>query len=201
MELLKGKFSHYGMSIITEWDEPTVRTRSDGVQVIGRPTRGFGDGGTFSYAGKDYSPEPWTEEMRRVREWAEAVTTEVLQRDVNFTFCLAGLYPTGEDGIPFHSDTVPTLDDVVLSISLGAPRVFTNRIYPCIIKDHSNTSNVYEEEIDDMEIAGEFDETMFLMEHGDAIIFDGHSQMNTRHCVPPVTGVGPRMNLTFRTGL
>ena len=43
--------------------------------------------------------------------------------------------------------------------------------------------------------------TTYLLRHGDVIIFDGASQMNTTHAVPRLRGVGERINLTFRTGI
>ena len=180
---------------ITQWDEPTIRFRVDGTQVIGRPTRGFGDGGTFSYAGKDYSPEPWTDSIREIKEVSEKIAGQELERDVKFTFCLAGLYATGNDGIPHHSDTVPTGRDIVFSISFGAPRTFHWIEYEQDIKEHSNTSDVV---TDGIGVSGQY---TYLMEDGDAMLFDGESQMNSTHAVPSVIGVGERINLTFRTGL
>ena len=63
---------------IDRWDEPSVRTRPDGTKVVGRPTRGFGSGGTFTYAGKEYKPEPWTGFMFLVKCEAEDIVEDAL---------------------------------------------------------------------------------------------------------------------------
>lgn len=57
-----------------------------------------------------------------------------MNRPIEFTFCLCGLYETGDDSIPHHSDTVPTLDDVVLGISFGGTRVLEWNNYSKEIK-------------------------------------------------------------------
>ena len=176
------------------WDEPETR-EYNGVQVIGRPTRGFGDS-PFEYAGKFMEPEPWdTDNMNFYKDIAEELASHTTGRKVKFTFCLCGLYKSGYVTIPHHSDTVPTLDDVVLSFSFGAPRVFEWNEYGYDIKEESNTSKI--------EIYGTQTKTTarYLLSHGDALIFDGHSQMRSTHAVPKLENVGERINLTFRSGL
>ena len=91
---------------------------------------------------------------------------------------------------------VPTLDDIVVSISLGAPRVFVQRTYQNNVKEHTNTSEI-ETEIENFII----DEKHYLLEHGDVLIFDGHNQMTSTHAVPSLEKAGERINLTFRSGL
>jgi alkylated DNA repair dioxygenase AlkB len=176
------------------WDEPETR-EYNGVQVIGRPTRGFGDK-PFEYAGKFMEPEPWdTDNMEFYKAVAEDLASHATGRKVKFTFCLCGLYKSGYVTIPHHSDTVPTLDDVVLSFSFGAPRVFEWNQYVEDIKEESNTSkiNTGETTVDET--------TRYLLNHGDALIFNGRSQMRSTHAVPKLENVGERINLTFRSGL
>ena len=98
-------------------------------------------------------------------------------------------------GIPHHSDTVPTLEDIVVSISFGGPRVFAWRTYQNVIKKHTNTSDIFFEE----NFLNE--ETFYILEHGDVLIFDGHSQMKSTHAVPDLPLAEERINLTFRSGL
>ena len=43
-------------------------------------------------------------------------------------------------GIPHHSDTVPTLDDLVVGVSFGAPRILEWIDYGYDIKKETNTS-------------------------------------------------------------
>lgn len=177
---------------IDKWDDPRERM-FEGTMVKGRPTRGFGDS-TFNYAGKLYEPEPWTHKMQLIKVAAEDVASRVFNKEIKFTFCLCGFYPD-DKGIPHHSDTVPTLDDVVVSLSFGAPRVFAWRTYQNNIKRHTNTSEV------DFKENFIKDEKLYLLDHGDVIMFDGYSQMKATHAVPDLVGAEERVNLTFRSGL
>ena len=179
---------------IHEWDEPRER-EFNGAMVKGRPTKGFGSS-FFDYAGKLYKPTPWTDAMYEIKQMSEKLVWDELGIDKQFTFCLCGYYGTDGKGIPHHSDTVPTLDDIVVSISLGAPRVFVQRTYQNHVKKHTNTSEI-ETKIENFVI----DEKHFILEHGDVIIFDGHNQMTSTHAVPSLEKAGERINLTFRSGL
>ena len=182
------------------WDEPKVREYG-GVQVVGRPTRGFGDG-SFEYAGKLMNPEPWDNSLNMLlyKKRAEKIASEELGRKIKFTFCLCGLYKSGMVSVPHHTDTVPTLDDIVLSFSFGAPRVFEWNEYGYDIKKESNTSETLEHRLKIWEDKP-IQTTRYLLSHGDALIFDGHSQMRSTHAVPKLENVGERINLTFRSGL
>ena len=176
------------------WDEPETR-EYNGIHVIGRPTRGFGDK-PFEYAGKFMAPEPWdTDNMNFYKDIAEELASHATGRKVKFTFCLCGLYKSGYVTIPHHSDTVPTLDDIVLSFSFGAPRLFEWNTYVEDIKKESNTSEI------STCYHNRDETTRYLLSHGDALIFDGHSQMRSTHAVPKLENVGERINLTFRAGL
>ena len=183
------------------WDEPKIREYG-GVEVVGRPTRGFGDN-PFEYAGKHMNPEPWdTENMQFYKDIAEDLASHAVGRNIKFTFCLCGLYKTGMVSVPHHSDTVPNLGDIVLSLSFGAARVFEWTQYSYEIKKKTNSSHI--------NVSGKYDTgsdrwtqntERYILSHGDAILFDGESQMTSTHAVPEVINVGERINLTFRTGL
>lgn len=186
-----------GLPAFDYWDKPQTRIYN-GVEVKGRETRGYGDH-SFRYAGKNMDPSPWesNEDVAWFKKVAEHHASEELGRNVEFTFCLCGLYKTGEDSIPHHSDTVPTRDDVVFSISLGAARVFEWNQYQYFIKKKTNTSK-----INIIWPSGSYlTKERYIMGHGQAILFDGHSQMTSTHAVPPVLNSGERINLTFRSGL
>jgi len=190
---LKGALKQFNPTF-DRWDEPVVRKTKNGM-VYGRPSRGFGDA-PFEYAGKHMDPEPWTNRyfMPSIKTAAEELASAIYDKEVKFTFCLCGLYPD-EKGIPHHSDTVPTPKDIVVSVSYGAPRVFTWRRYQNPIKDHTNTSDIYFKENFLKE------ETHYILEHGDVIMFDGYSQLRSTHAVPDLPMAEERINLTFRTGL
>ena len=181
--------------VITDWDEPTIR-EFNGHKVLGRKTAGYGS--TFAYAGKEYKGRTWADNHRifRIKTLTEKMLLEEYGTRVDFSFCLCGYYGEDGKGIPHHSDTVPTLDDYVVSISFGAPRVFTWRHYQNPVKTKTNTS-----EIDTVSENFIKSEDTYILEHGDVLIFDGHSQMKSTHAVPDMIGAGERINLTFRTGV
>jgi len=190
---IKKYFKDADPSII-EWDKPRER-EFNGSTVKGRPTKGFGSS-SFNYAGKLYKPTPWTHVMYDLKQEAERLVWEELGIDKQFTFCLCGYYGVDGKGIPHHSDTVPTLDDIVVSISLGAPRVFVQRTYQNNVKTRTDTSEI-ETKIENFMI----DEKHYILEDGDVLIFDGHNQMKSTHAVPDLEKAGTRINLTFRSGL
>jgi alkylated DNA repair dioxygenase AlkB len=181
--------------VITEWDEPQIRI-FDGKEVMGRPTRGFGES-NFYYAGKYMRPEPWDTNpvIKEIKEKSEQLVSREMGKEVEFTFCLCGYYSSDGEGIPHHSDTVPKNSDLVFSISLGASRIMEWRTYLTAIKEGSDTSRlcVWNRPPDK--------EELYILEHGDALLFDGMSQLFSTHAILPVAEAGERINLTFRTGL
>lgn len=193
MKLFKGIAEGFQPQI-TDWDAPSLRI-FDNKEVEGRPTKGYGDS-TFNYAGKQYEPEPWTLKMSWLRERLQKFVKEEYGREVEFTFCLCGLYKDGTVSIPHHSDTVPTRRDVVVGVSYGAPRVLEWREYNLLIKKKTNTSRTH---LDSMFLKPKT--RRYLLEDGDVYIFDGASQMYSTHSIPSMEGVGERINLTFRSGV
>ena len=191
MKVIKKALVDY-QPVITEWDEPVIR-EFDGKKVIGRPTKAYGTK-SFEYAGKLYKPEPWSISMNILKMATQLLIYKELNKIVRFNFCLCGLYKTGETGIPHHSDTVPTENDLVVGVSFGAARSMEWNQYDTYIKDHTNTSEI------DKKMKWALQKT-YLLNDGDVYIFDGESQMNSTHAIPPMENVGERINLTFRTGL
>ena len=105
----------------TEWDEPVNRV-FNGKKIQGRRTKAFGTA-DFEYAGRLYKPVPWTQPMKYIKGNLETFIRRELDIEVDFKFCLCGYYGTDGKGIPHHSDTVPTYNDLVVSLSFGAPRI------------------------------------------------------------------------------
>jgi alkylated DNA repair dioxygenase AlkB len=193
-KLFKGILKEYH-DVITEWDEPNTRI-FDGKEVVGRPTRGFGNS-NFYYAGKYMRPEPWDSHplIKEIKEKSEQIVSEEVGKEVEFTFCLCGYYSTEGEGIPHHSDTVPKNSDLVFSISLGGARIMEWRTYLTAIKEGSDTSRLAI-----WDRPPEIEE-LYILEHGDALLFDGMSQMFSTHAILPIAEAEERINLTFRTGL
>ena len=205
-----------------EWDKPVDR-EVDGKLIKGRPTLGYGDF-SFEYAGKYMEPRPWTDhaEMPYIRKAATTLTCEFFKQKkpegfphfwgghrhttvdpevtLDFQFCLVGLYEDGTVDIPHHSDTVPSEDDLVLSISYGAPRLFVWRKYDRKIKDVPWTSKINMSKL--LLDSLPHKDYYFILEDGDALLFTGKSQLYSTHAVPASSGaLGRRVNLTFRTGM
>ena len=196
LRFIKGDFAQYTYQHLDdeEWDAPVER-EYNGKKIMGRSTQAFGES-SFEYAGKLYEPKPWTDKMYNIKLKAEELVSDWIDREVDFTFCLAADYPSGHDSIPHHSDTVPTLDDLVVSISFGATRLLEWREYDKEIKKETNTSKTpHSSQL------GPYTTKRYILEYGDVMIFNGHSQMNSTHAVPVCRQVGRRVNLTFRSGL
>ena len=193
-KLFKGLMKEYH-DVITEWDEPNTRI-FNGKEVVGRPTRGFGNS-NFYYAGKYMRPEPWDSHplIKEIKEKSEQIVSEEVGKEVEFTFCLCGYYSTEGEGIPHHSDTVPKNSDLVFSISLGGARIMEWRTYLTAIKEGSDTSRLAI-----WDRPPEIEE-LYILEQGDALLFDGMSQMFSTHAILPIAEAEERINLTFRTGL
>ena len=196
LRFIKGDFAQYTYQHLDdeEWDAPVER-EYNGKKIMGRSTQAFGES-SFEYAGKLYEPKPWTDKMYNIKLKAEELVSDWIDREVDFTFCLAADYPSGHDSIPHHSDTVPTLDDLVVSISFGATRLLEWREYGKEIKKETNTSKTpHSSQL------GTYITSRYILEYGDVMIFNGHSQMHSTHAVPKCRQVGRRVNLTFRSGL
>ena len=192
IKFFKGAFGG-DCRLIVEWEVPVNRIY-DGKKIKGRYTQAYGDS-DFNYAGRLYKPKPWNEHIKTFKIKAEKLVLKELGRHVEFNFLLCGYYAEDGVGIPHHSDTVPTLDDLVVSISFWSPRIFQWQEYRRHIKKETSTSMINTHYIAKKEL------TNYLMEDGDAFIFDGHSQMKATHSVLDVVGGGQRVNLTFRTGI
>jgi|TARA_R110002020_G_scaffold155929_3_gene337367 alkylated DNA repair dioxygenase AlkB len=193
MMYAKGAFKEDSLTI-TDWDRPSIR-KFNGEMIEGRPTKGYGVS-EFNYAGKLYTPEPWTKDIEAIKEKAETWAAKIIGHQIKFTFCLCGLYETGDVMVPHHSDTVPKLTDHVLGISFGAPRILEWRNYNQKVKKKTNSSKLH---LDSVYLKHET--RRILLEDGDAYLFDGHSQMKSTHSIPALEGAGRRINLTFRSGL
>lgn len=115
---------------------------------------------------------PWTEELIQLKQQVETATQET------FNSCLLNLYPTGGEGMAWHSDAEKDLkrNGAIASLSLGAERTFSFK--------HKETK----EKVD------------LWLEHGSLLLMKGTTQTHWLHRLPPTRKVAtPRINLTFRT--
>lgn len=155
------------------WLEPVDRFDPRHLRMIrGRPSQGYGSA-EFSYAGKTINPLPW-DANPKVNELRERLERFL---GVEFYFCLCGLYEDHTVSIPMHHDEIEHDDDVIVSLSFGATRIFE-------MKETYDTSPL----------------KRFILEEGDLVIMTGKNQRIAQHAVPSQeTPAGPRVNLTFRT--
>ena len=125
----------------------------------------------YRYSGNSKEALPWPDAMHGIKAHVEAVA------GASFNSCLANLYPTGQQGVSWHSDAEPELGPTptIASVSFGAPRRFLMR--------HRNGAH-------DVDL---------LLRHGSLIVMAGQSQTHWKHQLPKMARVhSPRVNLTFR---
>ncbi len=119
---------------------------------------------------------------RQARLWTKHLLTlkhEVEQRSgQTFNSCLMNLYPSGAQGMAWHSDGEKDLkkNGAIASVSLGVERKFCFK--------HKKTKEV----------------VSVQLEPGSLLIMQGVTQANWWHRLPPTTKImQARINLTFRT--
>ncbi len=147
---------------------------------------------TYSYSGRRFTPKPWTEDLRAIRDDLNR------QTGVSFNSVLANLYRDGNDAMGAHADDEKELgpspyDVRIASVSLGARRRFCLRA-KAPAKPHRNAGkpplsfeSLNLERLD------------FDLGEGDLLIMGGTTQEHFRHHAPRTKRlVGPRLNLTYR---
>jgi alkylated DNA repair dioxygenase AlkB len=115
---------------------------------------------------------PWTPELLALKRSVEAATGET------FNSCLLNLYPTGAEGMAWHSDGEKDLkrNGAIGSLTLGAERKFSFK--------HKHTKET----------------VSLVLQHGSLLVMKGTTQRYWLHRLPPTRQrVGARINLTFRT--
>lgn len=126
---------------------------------------------SYRYSGVLFTPEPWTEPLRRLTlRVSEATGTP-------FNCVLLNRYQGGQDHMGWHSDDEVELGNApsIGSLSLGQPRRFDLR--------HKSLPTQLELELGD----------------GDLLLMAGTCQTHWLHAVPKqAKATGVRYNLTFR---
>lgn len=126
----------------------------------------------YRYSGTDHDPEPWTQDLGRLRARVGELSGAV------FNAVLLNLYRDGRDGMGWHADDEPELgrEPVIASVSLGAKRRF------CLRHRRRKDLKV------DLELP-----------HGSLLVMGGATQHHWVHALPKTRRpVGERINLTFR---
>ena len=138
-----------------------------------RKTAWYGDHAfEYTYSNIHKYALPWTAELLELKQWVEQLTGE------RFNSCLLNLYPTGAEGMAWHSDGETDLKKhgAIASLSFGAERKFAFK--------HKHSKEKVE----------------FFLEHGSLLVMKDQTQSHWLHRLPPTQKVmTARINLTFRT--
>jgi alkylated DNA repair dioxygenase AlkB len=127
---------------------------------------------SYTYSGATKIPQIWTPELLLIKKQAEALA------NWKFNSCLLNLYHNGSEGMGWHSDDEPELDQdaPLVSISFGGVRKFGFR-----------------NKLDKTSIS-------FSLDHGSALVMYSPTQEYWKHSLLKTKQpVGPRINLTFRS--
>jgi alkylated DNA repair dioxygenase AlkB len=129
------------------------------------------EGCSYTYSGVKKEPQPWTPELSRIKCTLE----EIAQR--TFNSCLLNLYHDGSEGMGWHSDDEPELDQnaPIASLSLGGERTFS-----------------FKHKTDKTKASLPLENGSVLLMHAPTQEFWHHSLVKTSR------PVSPRINLTFR---
>ena len=126
----------------------------------------------YSYSGTTRYGLLWTKELLELKCIVEN------KLNLKFNSCLLNLYPTGNEGMAWHSDDEKVLgkNTVIASLTLGAERYFALK--------HKRTQ----------------EKVKLLLENGSLLVMKDETQPYWLHRLPPTVHVkSPRINLTFRT--
>jgi alkylated DNA repair dioxygenase AlkB len=127
---------------------------------------------SYTYSGATKTPQIWTSELLQIKERAEVLG------NWKFNSCLLNLYHNGNEGMGWHSDDEPELDQdaPIVSISFGGVRKFGFRNK----QDKTSIS--------------------FSLGNGSALVMHSPTQEYWKHSLLKTKqSVGPRINLTFRS--
>lgn len=125
----------------------------------------------YTYSGVKKEPQAWISELLMIKKKAEELSKS------EFNSCLLNLYHNGDEGMGWHSDDEPELDQKapIVSISFGATRKFS-----------------FQHKLDKTK------HNLFL-ESGSALLMNSPTQQFWNHSLLKTKlPVGPRINLTFR---
>jgi alkylated DNA repair dioxygenase AlkB len=149
--------------------------RQEYLQFFGRDvamprlTGWYGDpGATYTYSRLRNEPASWTPSLRHLRNGLN----DSLFVDLNS--CLVNWYRDGNDSMGWHSDREPELRDAIVSVTLGAERVFQ-------LREGRRGPPI-----------------SVALPHGSVLVMSIASQQRFAHRVPKQSGAGERLNLAFR---
>lgn len=125
----------------------------------------------YTYSGVKKYPSPWIPELIVIKDKVEKLA------GMKFNSCLLNLYHNGNEGMGWHSDNEPELDETapIASISLGQGRKFSFK--------HKQDKTL----------------VSIFLENGSALIMHPPTQEFWNHSLPKTKRFNEaRINLTFR---
>lgn len=125
----------------------------------------------YKYSNSIKTALHFTQELSHIKETVEKITKK------NYNACLLNFYPTGNEGMGWHSDNESSIvkNSCIASVSFGAERKF--------LLKHKTLA--YSSSI--------------LLEHGSLLVMENETQHYWLHRLPVSKRVQqPRINLTFR---
>ncbi len=130
----------------------------------------------YNYSGNNrVASGVWDPKVLELKEKLEA------HLDCQFNSCLLNLYPTGGEGMAFHSDDQNHLEpnSAVAIISLGCDRFLKFRPNPKLITEDKRCK--------------------VLLQQGSLVVMENQTQKYWQHEIPKMAGVKTtRISLTFR---
>jgi alkylated DNA repair dioxygenase AlkB len=129
------------------------------------------EGCAYTYSGVKKYPLPWSPELLVIKAELEKIS------GWKFNSCLLNLYHDGTEGMGWHSDDEPELEQTapIASLSLGGERKFS-----------------FKHKLDK-------ETTSLVLENGSVLIMHAPTQQHWQHSLTKTKlTVGPRINLTFR---
>lgn len=164
------KYFHFMLETVP-WKNEEIKMFGKST-ILRRKTAWYSTGrNSYSYSNSTKEAEEWTDELLHLKDLVEQKTK------TGFNSCLLNLYPSGEEGMGWHSDNEKSIEEnsPIASLSFGAERRFSLK----------------------HKISGE--KISVILETGSLLLMSGTIQKHWLHSLPKSKKVKePRINLTFR---
>lgn len=171
--VLKAESDEHFSQLLTDipWQHDTVKLFGKTITTA-RKYAWYGDKPyKYHYSGSQRIALPWIDTLKSIKQHVSELS------GYQFNACLLNLYPSGNEGMSWHTDNEIELvkGAAIASVSFGAQRRFDFK--------HKKTNQKVQLELD----------------HGSLLIMSGVTQQHWLHQLPKSKKIiKPRINLTFR---
>ena len=167
---------YYALLTTLPW-QPDIVTLFGKTHVTTRQIVWMGDSdASYQYSGHTRQAIAWTDSVFHVKHHVEQQLLKI-GIHANFNSCLLNYYPSGDEGMGYHSDDEKELghQPIIASLSMGATRKFVFK--------HKKTQDKIE----------------LYLESGQLIVMHGDTQNFWKHTITKTKTVDEgRISLTFR---